>query len=66
MSTVIKFVRTNTRIIAQNQKATITLELPLGHEILTRFPPNKNVLFAKCRAAGGTVEFLQACKPWRE
>ena len=65
MSTVLCIIKSETKLQASNQEATITLALPLGHPAGKLFPEGKAIVFAKCRVADGQVTIINPCKPWK-
>lgn len=66
MSTVLCIIKTETKLQASNQEATVTLDLPLDHPAAKLFPEGKAMVFAKCRVVGGQVTVINPCKPWRK
>ena len=65
MSTVLCIIKSETKLQASNQKATITLDLPLDHPAGKLFPEGKAMVFAKCRVVGDQVTIINPCKPWK-
>ena len=65
MSTVLCIIKSETKLQASNQKATIVLDLPLDHPAGKLFPEGKAIVFAKCRVADGRVTIINPCKPWK-
>ena len=65
MSTVLCITKTETKLQASNQEATIVLDLPLDHHAAKLIPEGKAIVFAKCRVADGQVTIINPCKPWR-
>ena len=65
MSTVLRILKAEGKLIASNQKATIVLDLPLDHPAAKLFPAGKVIVFAKCRVADGKVTIINPCKPWK-
>lgn len=66
MSTVLCLTKTETKLQASNQEATIVLDLPLDHPAAKLFPAGRAIVFAKCRVADGKVTIINPCKPWRK
>ena len=66
MSTVLCFIKSETKLQASNEEATIVLDLPLDHPAAKLFPEGKSIVFAKCRVADGKVTIINPCKPWRK
>lgn len=66
MSTVLCFIRTESKIQASNEEATVVLDLPLTHPASKIFPTGREMVFAKCRVADGQVTVINPCKPWRK
>ena len=58
MSTVLCIIKTETKLQASNEAATLTIDLPLDHPVAKLFPPGKAVVFAKCRVADGQVTII--------
>ena len=65
MSTVLCIMKSETKLQAFNEAATIVLDLPLDHPAAKLFPEGKASVFAKCRVANGQVTIINPCKPWR-
>ena len=65
MSTVLCIIKSEAKLQASNQEATITLDLPLDHLAGKLFPEGKAIVFAKCRVADGKVTIINPCKPWK-
>lgn len=65
MSTVLCIIKTETKLQASNEEATIVLDLPLYHPAAKLFPVGKTIVFAKCRVADGQVTIINPCKPWK-
>lgn len=65
MSTVLCIIKSETKLQASNQEATIVLDLPLDHPAAKLFPEGKAIVFAKCRVADGKVTIINPCKPWK-
>lgn len=65
MSTVLRIIKSETKLQASNQEATIVLDLPLDHPAAKLFPEGKAIVFAKCRVADGKVTVINPCKPWK-
>ena len=51
MSTVLCISKSETKLQASNEEATIVLDLPLDHPAAKLFPAGKAIVFAKCRVA---------------
>lgn len=66
MSTVLCIIKSETKLQASNEEATIVLDLPLDHPAAKLFPEGKSIVFAKCRVADGKVTIINPCKPWRK
>ena len=66
MSTVLCIIKSETKLQASNQKATIVIDLPLDHPAAKLFPAGRAIVFAKCRVADGKVTIINPCKPWRK
>jgi hypothetical protein len=66
MSTVLCIIKSETKLQASNEEATIVLDLPLDHPAAKLFPAGKSIVFAKCRVADGKVTVINPCKPWRK
>lgn len=66
MSTVLCIIKSETKLQASNQEATIALDLPLDHPAGKLFPEGKAIVFVKCRVADGRVTIINPCKPWRK
>ena len=66
MSTVLRIIKSETKLQASNEGATIVLDLPLDHPVAKLFPAGKAIVFAKCRVADGKVTVINPCKPWRK
>ena len=66
MSTVLCIIKSETKLQASNEEATIVLDLPLDHPAAKLFPAGKAIVFAKCRVADGKVAIINPCKPWRK
>ena len=66
MSTTLCIIKTETKLQASNEAATLTIDLSLDHPAGRLFPPGKAVVFAKCRVADGQVTIINPCKPWRK
>lgn len=65
MSTVLCIIKSETKLQASNQEATIVLDLPLDHPAGKLFPEGKAIVFAKCRVADSKVTIINPCKPWK-
>ena len=65
MSTVLCIIKSETKLQASNEEATIVLDLPLDHPAAKLFPEGKAIVFAKCRVADGKVTVINPCKPWK-
>ena len=65
MSTVLCIIKSEAKLQASNQEATVTLALPLDHPAGKLFPEGKAIVFAKCRVADGKVTIINPCKPWK-
>lgn len=65
MSTVLCIIKSETKLQASNQEATVVIDLPLDHLAAKLFPAGKVVVFAKCRVADGQVTIINPCKPWK-
>lgn len=65
MSTVLRIIKSETKLQASNKEATIVLDLPLDHPAAKLFPEGKAIVFAKCRVADGKVTIINPCKPWK-
>ena len=65
MSTVLCIIKSETKLQASNQEATVILDLPLDHPAGKLFPEGKAIVFAKCRVADGKVTIINPCKPWK-
>ena len=65
MSTVLCIVKSETKLQASNQEATVVIDLPLDHPAGKLFPEGKAIVFAKCRVADGKVTIINPCKPWK-
>ena len=66
MSTVLCIIKSETKLQASNEGATIVLDLPLDHPAAKLFPAGRAIVFAKCRVADGKVTIINPCKPWRK
>ena len=66
MSTVLCFIKSESKIHASNEEGTVVLDLPLDHPAAKLFPAGKAIVFAKCRVADGKVTVINPCKPWRK
>ena len=49
MSTVLCIIKSETKLQASNEEATIVLDLPLDHPAAKLFPAGKSIVFAKRR-----------------
>lgn len=65
MSTVLCIIKTETKLQASNEAATLAIDLSLDHPAAKLFPAGKAVVFAKCRVADGKVTIINPCKPWK-
>ncbi len=65
MSTVLCIIKSETKLQASNEAATIVLDLPLDHPAAKLFPVGKAIVFAKRRVADGKVTIINPCKPWK-
>lgn len=65
MSTVLRIIKSETKLQASNKEATIVLDLPLDHPAAKLFPAGRAIVFAKCRVADGKVTIINPCKPWK-
>ena len=66
MSTVLCIIKSETKLQASNEEATVVLDLPLDHPAAKLFAEGKAIVFAKCRVADGKVTVINPCKPWRK
>ena len=66
MSTVLCFLKSESKIHASNEEGTVFLDFSLDHPVSRLFPAGKAVVFAKCRVADGKVTVINPCKPWRK
>ena len=65
MSTVLCIIKSETKLQASNEEATIVLDLPLDHPAAKLFTEGKAIVFAKCRVANGKVTIINPCKHWK-
>ena len=65
MSTVLCIIKSETKLQASNEEATIVLDLPLDHPAAKLFPADRAIVFAKCRVADDKVTIINPCKPWK-
>lgn len=65
MSTILRILKAEGKLIASNREGTVSIDLSLDHPADKLFPPGKAVVFAKCRVANGKVTVINPCKPWK-
>ena len=65
MSTVLCIIKSETKLQASNEEATIVIDLPLDHPAAKIIPEGRAMVFAKCRVVDDQVTIVNPCKPWK-
>ena len=65
MSTILRILKVEGKLVASNREGTVSVNLSLDHPAAKLFPAGKAIVFAKCRVADGKVTIINPCKPWK-